>query len=168
MIDFRPLFLAFFVFFAFCVFYDFYDMRQSVQILPGVRRIWVVNCIDLPKNMVKMASCGLRIPIYSEAEQVPICGEATCRCVSTRSGHSYTEEAKLSFFSSVMLDVERDLAFIVEDVEGHTRLIGADKPPFPVVSASRRTGSPTGTSAAIEYEVSHTSLRTLVDCLFIK
>lgn len=142
-------------------------MRVSVQILPGVRRVGMLPCSSLPANVALSAICGLRVPLMADVEPVPLCGVGECRCVRTRQGASVSETATLTFSSHMMLDGSRDMAFVVEDVQCRTWLVGSREAPFPVLSATRMTGVPGGEPAGVEYEVTLSSLRSMVDCVAV-
>lgn len=142
-------------------------MRIRNQILPGVRRVGTVCCPRLPAHVELTAICGLRVPLMAEVEPVPVCGEAVCRCVGVRAGAAVSETATLTFRSSMPLDIGAALAFVVEDVEGRCWLIGAREAPFPRVERTSSVGVPGGDPAGESYEVTHSAIRTMVECVTV-
>ena len=116
------------------------------QHLPGIVFIGVVDCAKLQPNL----------PFDN----------ASCECASEPSHGVPIETATLKFRTTSLLDTDIQLGFVITAVNGGSFLIGAAEPPYPMVSLTRKTGTPGGSPAAWEIEVKAVGRRVLLPCVF--
>lgn len=140
-------------------------MKTTTTILPGVKAIGWLDCDLLTAHVALRAVAGMEVPVFTAVTPIAFFGEAECSRTSKRDGAQRSESAALKFNCAEPLPVHLHLGFVVETVDGRHWLIGGAEAPFPVVDCERRAGSPSGEPAGLTYEVSHTALRTLIECI---
>ncbi len=71
-----------------------------------------------------------------------------------------------SYASKEVLTLEEASLFLGLSKSQLYKLIGAAEPPYPMVSLTRKTGTPGGSPAAWEIEVKAVGRRVLLPCVF--
>lgn len=138
---------------------------QLAQSLPGIVFIGVVDCAKLQPNLREMSAAGLVVAAHTSITAVPF-DNASCECASEPSHGEPIETATLKFRTTSLLDTDIQMGFVITSVNGDSFLIGAAEPPYPMVSFTRKTGTPGGSPAAWEIEVKAVGRRTLLPCVF--
>lgn len=140
-------------------------MKTSVQILPGIKFIGWLDCRHLPCRVDLSAICLMPVPIFTDITPIDFFGEPECQCQTKKEGGGYEATASLKFLSDTDLPRNGHIGFVVTDANDNSYLIGSREHPRPIVERTHRTGSPSGDSAGILYEISHVALRTMVPCI---
>lgn len=130
--------------------------------IPGITKISIVECNALQQNLEW--KCIADIPIGISTDTKPICfsGIPTCEAVTTCLKNDESEKTTLKFNSTVDIPTSIPVAFIITDAQKKSFIIGAKEKPFPIISKTKRTGSPEGDSSIISYEVTRESLKSLI------
>lgn len=140
-------------------------MRTTTQILPGVKAIGWVDCRLLPRRVDLHGICGSTVAVLTDVHPVEFFDNPDCKCVTEKEGGGYTDTATLTFHSSALLPIHRQLGFVVTDVNDHSFLIGCQEPPFPQVKATLLCGAPDGDGAGFSYEIKHVCIKSMVPCV---
>ena len=77
---------------------------------------------------------------------------------------STLDTASLKFTSDDSVPKDRHIAFVVTGHNGKSYIIGAREAPYPIVKRTRMMGVRGGDSAVTEYDISHTAIRSLIEC----
>lgn len=64
-----------------------------------------------------------------------------------------------------VLPLHDQIGFVVTDQNGKSYLIGAKEEPFPVVTLTIDFGIPEGDPACNIYDIEHSALKSLVECI---
>lgn len=139
-------------------------MKTSRQILPGVKAVHWLDCQHLPRRVDLHGICRMPVPVLTALSAVEVFDDAECACVTEREGGSFQDTATLKFLTHELLPINLKLGFVVTSVEGKSYLVGSKEAPFPKVKVEQRCGLPGGDSAGYFYEISHVSLKSLVEC----
>lgn len=140
-------------------------MRTTTQILPGIKSIGWLDCQHLPRRVDLHGICGTPVAVLTAVTPIAFFEEPECECKTEReSGHS-NDTAKLKFRCGVLLPIHRTLGFVVTDVNGKSYLIGSQEPPFPKLKVDMRCGTPEGDPAGYHYEITHTAIKSMVECV---
>lgn len=132
--------------------------------LPGLTHIYTVDCHQLPMNIGMMNRCGMPIAIYACMTEISFFGTATCSMESSYVSGGRQEVATLVFSSTEHIPACKPLAFVVTDVNDRSFIIGAREKPYPMIKATRQTGTPDGEPSCYNYEITHTSNSTMIEC----
>lgn len=140
--------------------------KYSVQILPGVRRLWMLDCNLIPPYVYLTGICGGVVALMTDKlVELQVLGDAVCKLESERVAGGWKQTATLSLNVGNDVVDKRNIAFVVEDMLGSKFLIGSKEPPFPAVKTTYNFGSASSDAAGCFLDVSHTSLRTLIPCV---
>lgn len=134
---------------------------------PGIKSIGYVFADQIPANTIYNAVAGIPINLFLTPTPVPVAGATTCEIVSSNENNGIAQSLTLTFSTALQLPRHRPLAFIIEDVNGNTFLIGQPERPHLSVEGTRQTGSPAGDSAVTTYEVKHTAPIALKPCKMV-
>lgn len=140
-------------------------MKTSKQILPGIKFIGWLDSRHLQRRVDLMGVCGMPLPILTDIHPIMFFNDPECTCQTTKEGPGYTDTASLNFLTDERLPMERDIAFVVTDVNDKSYLIGSREHPQPIVNGTRNTGVPSDSPAGYSYEITHTAIKTLIPCL---
>lgn len=140
-------------------------MNSSVQILPGVKKIYWVDCKYLPTRIDLKAISKIPVPLLIDLNPITFFGEVTCRRDTVKENGGWHETATLGFNSHEELPFSGHIGFVVIDANNQAYIIGGYEQPYPEVAIKKITGKPGGDIAGYSYEIKHNALRTLVDCL---
>lgn len=140
-------------------------MKTDVRILPGIARIGWVEAEHLPAAVALHGICGNPVPVLTRVHWMDFYGEPDCRCVSEKSAGGYTDTATLKFSLAALPPLHLTLAFVVEDNQGSTYLVGQREAPLARIKAERLSGTLTGEAAGYRCEVTHAAVKCLVPCV---
>lgn len=130
--------------------------------IPGITKISIVPCANLQKCIEFKAIAQIPIGIFTDVEDIPFTGVPTCESVAEYDKNNETEKTTLRFTTLVDIPSIEPLAFVVKDSYKNSFLIGVNEKPYPIVKKTKRTGDPSSSTAVIEYEVTRTSLKSLI------
>lgn len=133
------------------------------QILPGIVRVFVCECGDVPQDSDLMGVAGGVQPIISEVEEQPIYGVGELSVERTRDGAMGYETATLTYRSEVDLGRNVGLCYCVRDVNGVDYLVGSAVKGVRI-SSVRRGGTPGGEPAGWEHTVKYSDVKALQEC----
>lgn len=140
-------------------------MRTTRQILPGIRAIAWVDCESLIPDIALRSIARMAVPVLTALHEVDFFDSPECECVTENDNGNRTETATLKFLSGTLLPLRKPIGFVVTTVDGDTYLIGTAEKPYPQVKMSIDFGAPDGDSGGFEYEITHTAIKTLVNCV---
>ncbi|MCM1310846.1 MAG: hypothetical protein NC301_07475 [Bacteroides sp.] len=139
-------------------------MSAVTQVLPGVSKIYHINCDLLPERVDLRAICRMNVEINLFLGEIPIADGAECSCRHERNGASTQDTATLRFLTGTELRLAERPGFVVVDSEGCAWLIGCREAPRPKVSRETLRNSPASDRSGWSYEVTHTALRSMIPC----
>ena len=137
-------------------------MSQTKQSLPGIIAISYLECSALPKNIEMKSLAGIPVAIYESMTSVCFSGNPTCITESEYDSHTQSERTTLTFISTGELPVRHHLAFVVQDVNGHSYLIGHLEAPYPTIKRTGSLGTPSEEKAGYTYEVVLIGRKTMI------
>lgn len=140
-------------------------MKTSIQILPGIKAIGMIDCRRLPKHVALTAICGGAVAIFTDLENVEFFDDPKCECKTTKENGGYKDTVSLKFLSRQQLPHHIPMAIVVTDVNNNSWLIGSKEVPVAVNTSTRQCGAPGGDSAGISYEISHVAIKSMVPCI---
>lgn len=133
-------------------------MTQTRQILPGLCRVWQIDCRDLPPRVWHAFLMGDEVPVMQIPKRLPLCGPAEWETtMSARRGRAIYEQ-RLTFRTDREPELRPWTGFLAEDVRGQMWLLGQKEQPWPQAGYSRTTGQPADMGADWSVEVSLTAL----------
>lgn len=135
-----------------------------MQQLPGIKKVSYVHCESLPKDLVLSYAADMPIYVFTSAQEVALCEEGSCECESYEKDRATIENARLRFRTTDLIPFTGALAFIIEDVEQNTYLIGQREYPHPRIRRTWSSGAPSQGPAGWSVEVSFESERALIAC----
>ena len=143
-------------------------MNTNIQILPGIR---FVGYIDLDKLAAEprydlAGICGMSVVILTDVIPVDFFDDPECRNVTEKINGQNQDRVSLKFHSHSLIEIHKNLGFVVTDNAGHSYVIGNQLPPFPQIKFELNCGAPDGDGAGFYYEVTHVALSSLVPCKF--
>ena len=124
---------------------------------PGIKSIGYIFADHIPANTVYNAVAGMPVNLFVKPTPVCLAANAVCQVEESNESNGIAQTVTLSFRTAHQLPRHRPLAFIIEDVNGNTFLIGQPERPHLSISRTRQTGTPESESAVTTYEVKHTA-----------
>lgn len=135
-------------------------MKQS---FPGIIAINFLECSALPKNIEMRCLAGIPVAILGGLTSVCFSGTPTCITESEYDNHAQSERTILTFVSVDELPVRHRLAFVIQDANGHSFLIGHFEAPHPTIKRTASLGTPSEEKAGYTYEVKLIGHKTLIE-----
>ena len=129
--------------------------------LPGIKKIYLVPCSDLPLHLLEHAVSGLPCGVMCAMEEVAFVGNPKLEVKSAVLHRRAYEKAELTFSTYERLEYSSPQAIVVEDVEGNTWLMGYHELPYPVFEFTDSLGFP-GEPKKFEYVVTFLSEKALI------
>ncbi|MCH5215257.1 MAG: hypothetical protein J1E97_08715, partial [Muribaculaceae bacterium] len=108
--------------------------------------------------------CRQKFNILTEITEIPFFDSPDCQLERTKSGAVRSEKVTLKFSTDCPPEENGNLAFVVRDQLDRVFLIGSKETPKAVMNVTVSTGTPSGSPAAAEIEITHTAIKTLVEC----
>lgn len=130
--------------------------------IPGITKISFLKCSSLQSNIEWKSMAGIPVGIAAEQKEVPFSGIPTCEAVTDYNKNDETQKTTLKFKSVCDIPTDTPLAFIVTDAHRKSYLIGVKEKPYPIIKKEETTGTPDGDSSVISYEITRTSLKSLI------
>lgn len=133
--------------------------------LPGIVRIEIVRCSDIPAHAMLAAISG--IPVGLDADSVPVkfFGTPSLKWNGTMTNGKIIEKSTLEFRTADVLPEGERIAFVVTAASGRQMLIGTREPKFPVVEYTETAGAPDGDAALRTYKITHIALKSVLPCV---
>jgi len=132
--------------------------------LPGIYKVAYLHCWELPPNITYMAISGVPVGVYATPKVIETDGKAECDTETDFDNNSKIEKATLKFSTTESLPVHIHLAFVIYTVRGKKYIIGCKEAPYPIIKVKSTTGSPDGQRNIINYEITFTARKALVQC----
>lgn len=133
--------------------------------LPGIVKIEVVRCAQLPANVMLTAITRGVVTLVMKPTEVKFFGQPTLKWEGSIVNKAPQEKTTLEFRTPCRLRENVRLAFIVTAASGKKYLIGAREPKYPVVTYTETTGAPDGDAALRSYKVTHLARKSVLECI---
>lgn len=137
-------------------------MHTSIQILPGIKKIGWVDSRHLPARVDLSAICGMTVAVMTDVYPIDFFDDPECECVTKKDSAGYEDAVSLKFCTDSPLPISDFMAFVITDVNGRSFLIGSKERPA-IATPTQYIGTP-AKRAAIEYNISHVSIKSMVSC----
>lgn len=105
-------------------------MRQSLH---SVKSICYLPCPLLPDDIILKHLSGMPVGVFNSATPIGLYGDASCEAASEHDNGSSLEKTTLQFTTTDEIPTSQELAFVVEDVQGKSYVIGQKESPSPMV-----------------------------------
>lgn len=143
-------------------------MKNNIQILPGIQ---FLGYFDLerqpPQPRFDLAGiCGMQVVVLTDVIPIDFVDDVECRKVTEKDCGQNSDKVTLKFHSRSLIEIHKNLGFVVTDVNGNSYAIGCQVSPFPHVKTDLTCGAPDGEGAGFYYEVTHVALASLVPCTY--
>lgn len=139
-------------------------MTTSTTILPGVKSIYAVKREHLPSRVDLQGICRMPVAILTTLMPIPFCDSPECSCITQSENGAKLDTASLKFHSTKLLPSTESTAFVVEAIDGKTYLIGCKEHPTPQVKCTHSFAAAKGDGAGFFYEITHTAIKSLIEC----
>ena len=81
------------------------------------------------------------VSVFAPTTPIELYGDASCEAVSEHDNGSSLEKTTLQFTTTDKIPTSQELAFVVEDVQGNTYVIGQKEAPYPMVEIETKIDS---------------------------
>lgn len=140
---------------------------MSSYSLPGITRIRIVRCSDLGPHLMLQSVCGCIVAVAAPFVTVEFTGRPTLTWEGSKVNGARQEKTTLEFSTLMRLPEGENLAFVVTGASGRQYLVGTREGRYPVVSYTQTTGDTTGTAAVRTYKVTHTAMKSALECVHL-
>lgn len=140
-------------------------MKTNLQILPGIKQIGWVECKYLPRRVDLHGITQTPVSILTSIHKLNFFDNPDCRCKTEKVSGNFSDTASLKFHSNQLIRIDKQIGFVVTDINDVSYLIGGKEPPFPKISVEQSTGSCNGDAAGYYYEISHSAIKSMVKCI---
>lgn len=130
--------------------------------LPGIFKIGYLEAEKLSPQLMLKSQAGIPIAVLTDIVDVAFIGKPTCSAVSEDDNNGRSEKTTLVFSTLQDIPTDRALAWVVQCVNGKNYLIGTKERPSPIMKISEDLGAPSGNVSAIEIEITHIALKSLL------
>ena len=103
------------------------------------------------------------VGVFNSATHIELYGDASCEAASEHDNGSSLEKTTLQFTTTDEIPASQELAFVVEDVQGKSYIIGQKEPPFPMVEIETKID---GKENVKEVKVVSFAKKSLIKCTF--
>ncbi|MEE0979579.1 MAG: hypothetical protein UH625_09260 [Muribaculaceae bacterium] len=138
---------------------------MSCQTVPGIKRIQIVRCGDLPAGLMLHAICGCIVALAVPSEDIEFTGRPTLQWEGGRVNGTNQEKSKLEFTTIHPLPEGERLAFVVTGADGRQYLIGTKEGRYPKIDYSESTGEPGKSASVRSYKISHIGQKSVLPCV---
>lgn len=138
---------------------------MSCHRLPGIKRIQIIRCSDLPKGLMLHSICGCELAISAPAETIEFSGRPILSWEGSKLNGKNQEKSTLQFSTIHPLPEGEHLAFVVTCADGSQKLIGTFEPNYPEVTYEETTGTPGGDAAICTYKIKHIAQKSVLPCV---
>ena len=136
-----------------------------MRTIPGIVKIEVVRCAQLPANVMLTAITRGSVTLVLEPKEVKFYGQPTLKWEGSIVNKAPQEKSTLEFKSPDRLRDDVRLAFIVTAVSGKKFRIGSREGNYPVVTYTETTGTPDGEAALRSYKITHLARKSVLECI---
>ena len=136
-----------------------------MRTIPGIVKIEVVSCAQLPANVMLTAITRGAVTLVLQPTEVKFFGQPTLKWKGTMVNKAPQENSTLEFRTPLKLRDDVRLAFIVTTASGKKYLIGSREGKYPVVTYTETTGSPDGEAALRTYKITHMARKSVLECI---
>lgn len=143
-------------------------MNTSIQILPGVKAIGWLYCKNIPPRVDLQAISGIVVPLICDIRQIDFFDNVECQCTTEAVNNGFEDKASLKFKAGSLIPFRDDIAIVVTDVNDRSWLIGSQEPPRLQFKVETLHGAPDGDGAGFSYDITHTAVKSLVECHIYK
>ena len=133
--------------------------------LPGIVKIEVVRCDQLPDNVMLTAITRGVVTLVLQPQEVKFYGQPSLKWEGSLVNKSPQEKSTLEFRTPMRLRDDVRLAFIVTAASGKKYLIGSREGKYPVVTYTETTGAPDGEAALRTYKITHIARKSVLECI---
>lgn len=133
--------------------------------LPGISRIEIVLCDDLPSRVMEHSMCGCIVALAVPSVRIGFSGSPSLTCEGTIVSGQRQEKSTLEFSTLHRLPEGKLLAFVVSCVNGSQYLIGSREGRFPVINYTDTSGEPGRSAAVRTYKITHIALKSMLPCV---
>lgn len=133
--------------------------------LPGIRKIQIVRCADLPAGVMLHSICGCLVAISAPAEDIEFCGKPTLSWEGSKVNGSRQEKSTLQFSTVHHIPEREHIAFVITAADGSQYLIGSREGRFPVIEYSDTTGEVGRTASVRTYKITHIAQKSVLPCV---
>lgn len=133
--------------------------------LPGIVKIEVVRCDQLPDNVMLTAITRGVVTLVLQPQEVKFYGQPSLKWEGSLVNKAPQEKSTLEFRTPMRLRDDVRLAFIVTAASGKKYLIGSREGKYPVVTYTETTGAPDGEAALRTYKITHIARKSVLECI---
>jgi len=133
-------------------------MKQS---LPNIVKIGFVPCNNLSPNILEKFLAGIPVAVFQLPTAIEHYGNAKCEAEQEYVNGAYSEKTVLQFSSTQTIKGFSAVAFVIEDAQGNSFIIGAKEAPFPIVEVTEEMDRETNVK---NYKVTFTRRKSLLPC----
>ena len=133
--------------------------------LPGIVKIEVVRCDQLPDNVMLIAITRGVVTLVLQPQEVKFYGQPSLKWEGSLVNKAPQEKSTLEFRTPMRLRDDVRLAFIVTAASGKKYLIGSREGKYPVVTYTETTGAPDGEAALRTYKITHIARKSVLECI---
>ena len=133
--------------------------------LPGIVKIEVVRCDQLPDNVMLTAITRGVVTLVLQPQEVKFYGQPSLKWEGSLVNKAPQEKSTLEFRTPIRLRDDVRLAFIVTAASGKKYLIGSREGKYPVVTYTETTGAPDGEAALRTYKITHIARKSVLECI---
>lgn len=140
-------------------------IAMSHHSLPGIKKIQIVRCNDLPSSAMLNSICGCIVAVAAPASSIDFIGRPLLTWDGSKVNGLRQEKSTLEFVSARPLPEGENLAFIVTGAGGQQYLIGTREGNFPIINYSDTTGELGGSAAVRTYKITHIAQKSVLPCV---
>lgn len=138
---------------------------MSCHRLPGIKKIQIVRCSDLPQSAMLHSICCSVVAIFAPAETIKFTGRPVLSWEGSKVNGKRQEKSTLQFSTAHPLPEDEHIAFVVTCPDGSQYLIGTREPNYPEISYKETTGNPGSDAAVRTYEIKHIAQKSVLPCV---
>ena len=139
-------------------------MENFNHSLPGIAQIGYCLCENIQPNIVLKHSSGLPVGVFTKIVPIRFFGSPSCETTEEYDNNDRKVVTSLTFVTNDNIPTYKHLAYVITDASGTSFIIGSRERPYPVINSSTSSGSPSGESKAISYEVRWTAIASPIPC----
>lgn len=138
---------------------------MSCHRLPGIKKIQIVRCSDLPKGLMLHSICGCEVAISAPSESIEFSGRPILSWEGSKVNGKNQEKSVLQFSTVHRLPEGERIAFVVTIPDGHQYLVGTYEPNYPEITYEETTGNPGSDAAVRTYKIKHIAQKSVLPCV---
>lgn len=138
---------------------------MSCHRLPGIKKIQIVRCADLPHGAMLHSICGNVVAISAPSETIEFSGRPLLSWEGSKVNGKRQEKSTLQFSTVHQLPEREHIAFVVTCPDGTQYLIGTHEPNYPEIIYEESTGNPGSDAAVRTYKIKHIAQKSVLPCV---